>query len=154
MFAFALPGCGPHTPEKASNLAKQQVEVVGRGNSVMPFDINRTMHHFQKLPSGGVQQVVSTYGDPDQIALIREHLKDEAGRFQHGDFSDPSNIHGPQMPGLKTLAAGASRIGIRYTEIQRGAQITYATADPKLVTAIHAWFDTQVREHGRHAMPM
>jgi hypothetical protein len=71
MFAFALPGCGPHTPEKASNLAKQQVEVVGRGNSVMPFDINRTMHHFQKLPSGGVQQVVSTYGDPDQIALIR-----------------------------------------------------------------------------------
>jgi hypothetical protein len=107
-----------------------------------------------KTPSGGVQQVLSTDGDTQQVSLIREHLKAEAERFRHGDFSDPSTIHGPEMPGLRTLAAGAGRIDIRYTDIPAGAQIAYDTADPALRTAIHAWFDAQVREHGHHAMPM
>lgn len=155
LVALALSGCDRHTDaDNAAALATKQAQVVERGRSVMPFDINRTMHHFKRLPSGGVQQVLSTDGDPQQIALIRQHLKTEAVRFQYGNFSDPSSIHGPEMPGLRALAAGASRIDIRYTEIPQGAQITYATADPVLVRAIHTWFDAQVKEHGHHAMPM
>jgi hypothetical protein len=153
--ALALCGCGS-TPRQnsATNLAAKQAQVVERGRSVMPFDINRTMHHFKKLPSGGAQQVVSTDRDPQQVALIRQHLRSEAIRFQQGDFSDPSLIHGPEMPGLGRMTSGATHIQIRYSEIPQGAQITYTTADPTLVTAIHAWFDAQVREHGHHAMFM
>ncbi len=155
IIALALTGCGHHT--EASNdasLTAKQAQVVERGRSVMPFDINRTMHHFKKLPSGGDQQVLSTDGDARQVALIRQHLKSEAVRFQQGDYSDPSSIHGTEMQGLRAIAAGASHVDIRYSEIPGGAQITYASADPRLVTAIHAWFDAQVREHGHHAMPM
>ena len=155
MIALALLGCGqPSTADKAANIVNKQEQVVERGRSVMPFDINRTMHHFKKLPSGGVQQVLSTDGDPRQVGLIRQHLKSEALRFETGDFSDPASIHGAQMPGLKAMAAGASRINISYSEMPEGAQIRYATTNPNLVTAIHTWFDAQVREHGHHAMPM
>ncbi len=152
--AVVLSGCGQRGTDKASSLAKKQAQVVERGRSVMPFDIDRSMHHFEKTPSGGVQRVVSTDRDPQQISLIREHLKAEAERFARGDFSDPSTIHGPEMPGLKTLAAGAGRIDIRYAEIPGGAQISYDSVDSSVVSAIHRWFDAQLQEHGHHAMPM
>jgi len=155
LVAFALSSCGQHAEHgNTGSLAAKQAEVVERGRSVMPFDINRTMHHFQELPSGGVQQVLSTDGDPHQIALIRQHLQTEVVRFQHGNFSDPSAIHGPEMPGLRALDAGATRNKIGYSELPQGAQVTYATTDPTLVAAIHTWFDAQVREHGHHAMAM
>ncbi|MFB4263080.1 hypothetical protein [Nonomuraea sp. GTA35] len=32
-----------------------------------------------------------------------------------------------------------------------GAQITYTTSDASLIKALHAWFDAQVSDHGRHA---
>jgi hypothetical protein len=153
--ALALCACGGQGERNESSaLTAKRALVVQRGRAVMPFDIDRTTHHFRKSASGGVQQVVSKDGDPWEIALIRKHLAAEAGRFQHGDFSDPSNIHGPEMPGLKALATGARRIDIRYTELPSGAQIAYETRDPTLVSAIHTWFDAQVQEHGRHAMPM
>ncbi len=155
LMALAIFGCGRQSEESNStSIATKQAQVVERGRAVMPFDLDRTTHHFTKLPSGGIQQVLSTDSDPRQIALIRGHLQTEAARFQHGDFSDPNRIHGPDMPGLNMLAAGPSRIDIRFSEIPRGAQITFATADPTLVAAIHDWFDAQVQEHGRHAMPM
>lgn len=155
LLPLAFSGCGQRAEEyNAEALAKKQAQVVERGRSVMPFDINRTMHHFKKLPSGGAQQVVSSDGDAQQVALIHQHLKSEAGRFQQGDFSDPGNIHGRDMPGLRAMVAGASHIDVRYSEIPQGGQVSYATADPRLVAAIHTWFDAQVREHGHHAMPM
>ena len=56
------------------------------------------------------------------------------------------------MPGLRALHAGAQRIGVRYADVPRGAKIVYATHDPALVAAIHAWFKAQVSDHGAHAM--
>jgi len=153
-FAAVLSGCGQKGNSETGTLANKQAEVVERGRSVMPFDIDRSMHQFRKTPSGGVQQVVSRDGDPRQISLIREHLKAEADRFAGGDFSDPSAIHGHDMPGLATMSAAATRMHVRYSEIPLGAQVAYASSDPALVTAIHAWFDAQVREHGNHAMWM
>jgi hypothetical protein len=153
---LTVAACGSQHPQGNGQaaLAERQAQVAERGRTVMPFDLERTMHHFKTTPSGGLQQVVSTDGDAGQIRLIREHLRTEAERFQRGDFSDPGKIHGPEMPGLRALAAGAGRIDIRYTDIPAGAQIAYHTSDPALRKAIHAWFDAQVREHGHHAMPM
>ena len=130
----------------------RQAEVAARGAEVMPFDLDRTVHVFAPLADGGRQTV--TAKDPSdvrEIALIRGHLQAEAEKFRRGDFGDPATIHGDAMPGLAELRAGASRIGVRYGELPDGAELRYTTQDPELVGALHAWFDAQVSDHGKHA---
>lgn len=118
----------------------------------MPFSMTATMHRFVPTPDGGVQTVVVVHtGDAKQIRLVRSHLRKEAQAFGHGDFTDPAAIHGGTMPGLQALHAGAQRITVRYSEVPSGAAIAYATHDPALVSAIHAWFKAQVSDHGAHA---
>ena len=141
---FALAGCGPASTE-------HQAEVAERGAEVMPFDLERTTHIFEKLDSGGLQQVITDDGDAEQVRLIREHLAEEAERFQNGDFHDPAMIHGDDMAGLHELVTGAERLTITYSEIDDGAQILYSADEPELVNALHAWFDQQVSDHGSHA---
>jgi hypothetical protein len=133
-------------------LTTRQAEVAAKSRQVMPFDLDRTTHRFTKTATGGEQTV--TADDPtdtQQIALIREHLTEETTAFTKGDYGDPSSIHGGQMPGLIELEQGHTRIGIRYAQTPAGARITYTTSDPPLIKALHAWFDAQVTDHGRHA---
>ena len=137
--------------EGASTTARQ-AEVEKRGAEVMPFDLEQTMHVFQSLNDGGLQTVRAK--DPanrEQIALIQSHLKEEAEKFQRGDFSDPAKIHGEDMPGLAELKAGAGQIEIQYMSLPDGAQIRYTAKNPTLVMAIHHWFMAQRADHGRHA---
>jgi len=127
-------------------------EVATRGATVMPFDLEQTMHVFQKLENGGLQKVVVK--DPSnkkQIALIQAHLREESERFRKGDFSDPAKIHGENMPGLAELKSGTGKIDVVYTHLPDGAQIRYTTKDSTLLMAIHHWFDAQLSDHGRHA---
>ena len=73
-------------------------------HTVMPFDMAKTIHVFKMTESGGVDQVVTRNARyADQIPLIRRHLKREAAKFQRGDYSDPAELHGSDMPGLETL---------------------------------------------------
>ncbi len=130
----------------------RQADVAKRGAQVMPFDLEQTMHVFQKLKDGGLQKVVvKDAGNKKQIALIQSHLKEAAEKFNKGDFSDPAKIHGDDMPGLAQLRAGAKQINIRYSALPDGAQIRYTTNDSKLITALHRWFDAQLSDHGHHA---
>lgn len=118
----------------------------------MPFDLEQTLHIFQKTDYGGLQDVIAR--DPSntaQINLIREHLQDMAGKFQKGDFSGPAEIHGSSMPGLAEIRAGVSRINIQYSPLPNGGRIKYSTDDPELVNAIHSWFSAQVADHGKYA---
>ncbi|MGJ6966796.1 hypothetical protein ACSDR0_33270 [Streptosporangium sp. G11] len=132
--------------------AARQAEIAARGRTVMPFDLERTTHRFAKSATGGVQTVTSEDpADTEQVRLIREHLTEEAAGFGKGDYGDPASIHGADMPGLRELEQGHGRIDIRYAELPAGARITYTTSDAPLVTALHAWFDAQVTDHGRHA---
>ncbi|MFI6510928.1 hypothetical protein ACIBCT_25260 [Streptosporangium sp. NPDC050855] len=144
--AYALTG----RDEQAS--AARQAEIAAKGRQVMPFDLERTTHRFTTSATGGVQTVTSDDpADTGQVALIREHLTKEAERFGRGDYGDPASIHGGRMPGLRDLEQGHDRITIGYAELPAGATITYTTTDPSLVKALHAWFDAQVTDHGRHA---
>ena len=130
----------------------RQEEIAEKGAEVMPFDLEKTTHIFDKTETGGVQKVVADDpNDAEQVALIREHLEEEAAAFRRGDLSDPSEIHGEQMPGLKDLEAGAKEMDIRYSGLPDGAQIEYETSDPALVAALHDWFNAQVSDHGDHA---
>ena len=132
--------------------ASRQEEVAARGAEVMPFDLERTTHVFEERPDGGVQRVVADQaGDSTQIALIREHLRDEAERFAAGDFADPAQIHGDEMPGLAALRAHDGRVAVEYDDLPDGGQIRYSTDDSVLVDAMHRWFEAQRSDHGRHA---
>ncbi len=141
--------CGGEEP--SADLAERRAAVAEAGAAVMPFDLDRTTHVFEKLEDGGRQQVVADSEDSEQVRLIREHLSHEAERFAAGDFHDPAMIHGEDMAGLHALVVGHERLTIQYGEIERGAQIRYSSDDPELVAAIHAWFDAQLRDHGDHA---
>jgi hypothetical protein len=151
-FLTVMPMLGVVSGMEGSAPAARQAEIATRGAKVMPFDLEQTMHVFQSLNDGGLQTVRAK--DPashEQIALIQAHLKEEAEKFQRGDFSDPAKIHGEEMPGLAALKAGAGQIDIQYLPLPDGAQIRYTAKDPALVMAIHHWFMAQRADHGTHA---
>ena len=151
-FALAVLIVAPG-PVDARTPRQQQVEQ--RGQSVMPFDQHRTLHVFHDLPDGGVQRVVAKERrDAGQIALVRAHLREEARRFAHGDYGDPAAIHGRAMPGLAELARGYENVHVTYADVPGGGTIRYASADPRLVAALHRWFASQSADHGPHAMHM
>lgn len=133
---------------------QRQAEVAQRGAEVMPFDLKATTHLFTKTSNGGIQRVVAKDpSDAAQIGLVRAHLHDIHSRFQRGDFSGPSQIHGDDMPGLAQLKdAKSGEISIAYADVKGGAKLTFRTANPKLVEALHAWIDAQLSDHGADAM--
>ena len=131
--------------------APRQDRVEHNSEKVMPFRMSSSKHIFTPTPKGGVQRVIVHGGNAEQVGLVRSHLRKEAAAFRRGDFRDPASIHGGDMPGLRAMHAGSSRIGVRYADVPNGAEITYATDDPALVSALHAWFAAQVNDHGSHA---
>ncbi|MEX0953480.1 MAG: hypothetical protein WDZ26_06585 [Nitriliruptoraceae bacterium] len=146
--AVALAACA----SEADASADHQADVAERGSQVMPFDLDATTHRFASTETGLVQTI--TAHDPDdgeQIALIREHLEEEAARFAQGDLDDPATIHGDDMPGLADLRSGATDIDIEFETRDDGARLTYTTEDPELVEALHQWGAAQVSDHGDHA---
>ena len=134
--------------------AQRQAEVAERGKEVMPFDLKATTHVFTKTAEGGVQRIVAKHGaNPEQVKMARDHLAQIRREFLAGDFSAPARIHGNDMPGLAELrAARRDAIAIDYRNVEKGGELLYRTSDPKLVHALHAWFDAQLSDHGADAM--
>jgi hypothetical protein len=56
------------------------------------------------------------------------------------------------MPGVNELEQGAAGIEVVYAQTPGGAQITYTSTEPTLISAIHAWFDRQASDHGMPGM--
>ncbi len=144
------------TPLIAVDITQERVaEVAQRGTQVMPFDLDKTMHIFSKTELGGIQQVVTKdKSDIQQIELIRKHLSEIARQFTKRNFSGPEHIHGKDMPGLIELRnADPDAIHISYSELDNGAKIEYTSTKKSLINAIHQWFDAQLNDHAKHAMP-
>ncbi|MGT2455226.1 aspartate carbamoyltransferase [Cupriavidus basilensis] len=144
--------CLPFTSQAAD--PQRQAEVARLGSDVMPFSLSATTHIFTKTSDGGTQRVVAKdASDTQQTKLVRQHLHDIQTQFLKGNFSGPSHVHGKGMPGLAELqSATPGKISITYKDVDGGAEVTYRTADAKLVSAIHDWFDAQVSDHGKDAV--
>jgi hypothetical protein len=151
LFVSAPAEAGGQAHAGHNSVAHRQAEVASRGAEVMPFALDRTMHRFVPNERGGVQSVVSTDGDPEQVRLIREHLSAERERFARGDFASPAATHGADMPGLATLAAARGRVSVAYADVPAGGELRFRSSEPTLVAAVHAWFAAQAHDHGRHA---
>lgn len=137
----------------AADTTAREKAVAQRGADVMPFSLAATTHIFTKTADGGVQQVVTKRADPRQAGLIRQHLAMIAQQFAAGDFTGPEQIHGKDMPGLAALrAAKPGELTITYRDLHNGGEIAYRTDQPRLVTALHQWFDAQLSDHGHDAM--
>jgi hypothetical protein len=134
--------------------SQRHAEVARRGGEVMPFSLEATTHVFTKTAEGGIQRVIAkSPADAQQVKLVREHLHAIRAEFLKGDFSGPSHIHGVDMPGLEDLkAAKPGEVAIDYKPVVGGAELTYRTHNPKLVTALHRWFEAQLADHGADAM--
>ena len=144
------------TPTISADITQERMEeVVQRGTQVMPFNLDKTMHIFSKTELGGIQQVIAKdESDGRQIDLVRKHLTEISQQFTQRNFSGPEHIHGKDMPGLMALRnAEPDAISIIYSELDNGAQIEYFSTKTNLVNAIHQWFDAQLKDHARHAMP-
>jgi len=154
LLASLLLMTGPNAAAEQASESRLD-EVQRRGAEVMPFSLEQTVHIFTKTDSGGIQQVIARENaDPGQVRLIREHLAKISRQFARGDFSDPAKIHGEDMPGLAELReAEPGRIRIEYRELDNGGEISYSADDPRLIKAIHLWFDAQLADHARHAVP-
>jgi hypothetical protein len=147
-----LAACAEDDTAVSPTSTDRQDAVAERSADVMPFDLDATTHTFSPTDDGLVEDV--TADDPDDrenIALIREHLADERERFGRGDFGDPAQIHGDEMPGLAELKAGTAEIQIVYEDLNDGARLTFTTDDTALVDALHRWGEAQVTDHGEHA---
>jgi hypothetical protein len=133
--------------------SSRQDEVAKRGADVMPFSHTATLHVFAKTHDGGtLRLIVRDPTDTQQIQMVRAHLQDMRGRFEKGDYSGPSHIHGNAMPGLAELkAAKPGQIAVSYQDTADGAELEYRTRDPKLISALHAWIDAQLSDHGKDA---
>jgi hypothetical protein len=130
-------------------------KVAQRSMLVIPFDLEKTTNIFSKTPMGGLQLVVvKDKSDAGQIRLIRAYLSEISDDFKRGDFSKPERVHGADMPGLAELkSARPGQIKIEYKEVPDGAQITYSVRSPELINVFHQWFDAQISDHARHAVP-
>jgi len=136
---------------KGEETSRQQ-EVRAKGAQVMPFELAKTIHSFDKTDDGGIQRVRVRGNAPDQVAMIRSHLQEIAQSFSSLDFEKPAHIHGTDMPGLTEMkAAPAANLDVTYRALDDGAEIRYVGHTPEIVGAIHSWFDAQLRDHGRDA---
>ncbi len=133
---------------------QREAEVRERGADVMPFNLKDTLHTFTKTQTGGTQRVVARdASNAQQVTLVRRHLREIQQQFLHGNFSGPEHIHGAEMPGLAELkAAKPGQIAIDYRDVPGGGELTYKTSDARLQSALHAWFDAQLSDHGADAM--
>jgi hypothetical protein len=129
-----------------------QEHVHSSAHTAMPFDISKTVHIFSMTEQGGIQRVVIRDASAqEQVAPIQQHLRQEAERFQKGDYSDPGMLHGKDMPGLRDLQSAGSKIKVSYAALSDGAEIVFSTEDKHLLTSIHRWFGAQLSEHGADA---
>jgi hypothetical protein len=131
--------------------SREQV-IAERSAEVMPFDLAATTHTFEPRSDGGLQTVVADDPiDRRQIDLIQQHLRDEATAFERGEFGDPAQIHGAEMPGLATLQARSDRLDVTFSARADGAELRYRTDDPVVLDALHDWFAAQASDHQGHA---
>jgi hypothetical protein len=123
-------------------------ELDQRGNQVMGFEHDRTVHHFLLERDGGAIQVeVNDPKDAESLGQIRAHLAQVATAFSGGDFSMTRAVHDRVLPGTPEMAQLKDAISYRYEEIERGARVRITAANPRALEAVHAFLRAQIEDH-------
>ena len=109
-----------------------------------PYDPKAVTVTYVPTFTGGVQRVqANESGDARQIGLIRSTLQRFADNFRGADFAALSPTHRADLPALATLvAAPPGALRTLFVEIRSGAEVRFMSEDPKIVTAVHEWFES------------
>ncbi|MFL6439546.1 MAG: hypothetical protein ACJ71Q_18380 [Terriglobales bacterium] len=122
--------------------------VVQRGDHVMGFSHEKTMHHFRLTEDGGsIEAIANNSADANTRQQIREHLQHIAVMFSEGDFNAPMLIHARSPPGVLTMMK--LRHGIQYhvEDLRDGARVRVSSQNPKAIAAIHDFLRFQIQDH-------
>jgi hypothetical protein len=122
--------------------------VVQRGDQVMGFSHEKTIHHFRLTPDGGTIEALAT--DPSDAASreeIRTHLGHIAQMFHDGNFNAPMLIHARTPPGVPTMKKLRKEIQYEVQETTNGAQVKVSSREPQAIVAIHEFLRFQIQDH-------
>jgi hypothetical protein len=122
--------------------------VVQRGDQVMGFSHEKTIHHFRLTPDGGTIEALAT--DPSDATSreeIRTHLEHIAQMFHNGNFNAPMLIHAQTPPGVPTMKKLCKDIRYDVEDTPNGASVKVSSRNPQAVAAIHDFLKFQIQDH-------
>jgi len=136
----------------AFSLAQQTSDhnagVVQRGDEVMGFSHDKTIHHFRlSMDGGSIEALANDATDASSRDEIREHLQHIASMFKKGDFNAPMLIHARTPPGVSTMQKLRDQIQYRVDETPNGARVRVSSENAKAVAAIHDFLRFQIQDH-------
>ena len=122
--------------------------VAERGDHVMGFDHEKTVHHFQLTKTGGsIEAEAKDAADAESRDQIRMHFTHIAKMFSEGDFNAPMLIHARVPPGVPEMKKRRQAIRYDVEETPNGARIVLTTKDSRAIAAIHDFLRFQIRDH-------
>ncbi len=131
----------PHHSDHSKNVDE-------RGDHVMGFDHQKTIHHFQLKTDGGIISAeAKDTDDSESIEQIRKHFVEIAGLFARGDFSKPEKIHGRVPPGVPEMIRFSKEIRYSAHETPKGGEVRIHTTNAEALKAVHAFLSFQIEDH-------
>ncbi len=122
--------------------------VVQRGDQVMGFSHEKTIHRFRLTPDGGTIEALATNpSDAASREQIRTHLEHIAQMFHNGNFNAPMLIHAQTPPGVSTMKKLRKDIQYDVEETPNGAQVKVSSRNRQAVSAIHDFLKFQIQDH-------
>jgi hypothetical protein len=119
-----------------------------RGDHAMGFSHEKTKHHFELLPDGGVIQVDANSDlDNSTRDQIRMHLTHIAAMFRAGNFDVPMFIHDTVPPGVPVMKEKHDAIRYAFASTPKGARVRIVTHDPIALKAVHEFLKFQIDDH-------
>ena len=118
-----------------------------RGDRVMGFSHQKTVHHFTLTADGGVISASADTSDAQSINAIRGHFQQISESFAAGDFRSPMLIHAVVPPGVPTMKRLRKDISYTFTPQKDGAAILIQSGNPAAVAAIHKFLVFQIKDH-------
>jgi hypothetical protein len=122
--------------------------VDARGDKVMGFSHETTVHHFRLYDDGGAIEVESLKTDDTSTRdQIRGHLRHIATMFAQGNFQAPMLIHDQTPPGVPVMKKLRAEISYQYRQTERGAAVDIKTANRDAIAAVHEFLRFQISDH-------
>ena len=140
--------CPMHEPQKASPEDQHHQGVVQRGDEVMGFSHEKTVHHFRLYADGGaIEADANDAQDTASRDAIRSHFGHIVAMFAAGDFSAPMLIHTQNPPGTEEMKRLREAIQYKLEPTERGGRIRITTNDAAALRAVHAFMRFQITDH-------
>ena len=138
----------PAPQQKPAQVDDHRQGVVERGDHVMGFSHDKTIHHFRLYADGGAIEAEATDSqDAASRDAIRSHFTHIAKMFEAGDFTAPMLIHVQNPPGTQEMKRLRGAIQYKLENTEHGGRIRITTKNDKALQAVHTFLRFQIADH-------